>query len=275
MNCQQYQDKFQHHLDGELSLEETASLQSHLKECLPCYRKWISLHKSVEMLRQLPELEPPGHLDAVIMARLRNDRWGQRSWISPDLFRWATFGASLAVLLVFSIALWRAIPANLTWRSYLPGGSDTKIAAERLADRSAAELAVTGSNPASARPVVVLKVKDFSRADQQLASLLRSFARPTRRQQELTHSLSSSSARLFDLQVPGQRFPHLIRELHKIGHLDPEQLKSHELSSPGQHQAMSIRIVIITNGKGPDTSQRLNVEGKAFNTGAETAETKH
>jgi hypothetical protein len=67
-------------------------------------------------------------------------------------------------------------------------------------------------------------------------------------ERERTQSLRASSARLIDVKVPGQRFPHLVQELHKIGQLDQGQVERHSLSNPQKQRAISIRIVVVRNG---------------------------
>jgi hypothetical protein len=104
---------------------------------------------------------------------------------------------------------------------------------------------------------MVLRVKDFSRADQELQSMLRSFTRPPLPERESSRSPHARSARLFQLQVPGQRLPHLLRELHKIGHLDQSQVESQKLANPGQQKqvSISIRIVVVSNGSDVEIRQ--------------------
>lgn len=79
-------------------------------------------------------------------------------------------------------------------------------------------------------------------------------------EQKRVRNVRSSSARLFDLQVPGQRFPYLIRELNKIGHLDPEQVTSETFDTPRHRKAVSIRLVVISNETDAQTSPREESE---------------
>jgi hypothetical protein len=55
--------------------------------------------------------------------------------------------------------------------------------------------------------------------------------------------------------VPGQRFSHLLRELHKIGHLDQSQVEVHRLASPQKQKAISLRIVVVGNGSDVEIHQ--------------------
>jgi hypothetical protein len=210
------------------------------------------------MLQKLPEMDPPPFLSAVVMARMKHNRSRRHPLISSAFFRWASLGASVAILLVFSVVMWQIIPSNLSWP--LPGNSKTRLASEVLPDRSPSKLTVTRRNSNSSDSVVIIKVKDFSRADRQLTSLLRTFAPSMVEEQKRVQAVRSSSARLFDLQVPGQRFPYLIRELNKIGYLDPEQVTSETFDTPRHRKAVSIRLVVISNETDAQTSPREESE---------------
>ena len=70
-----------------------------------------------------------------------------------------------------------------------------------------------------------------------------------------TRPLNSSSARLIDIKVPGQRFSHLLRELHKIGHLDQSQVEISGSVNPQKQKAISIRIVVVGNGSDVEIHQ--------------------
>ncbi len=87
--------------------------------------------------------------------------------------------------------------------------------------------------------------------------MLRSFTWPPLPERESSRSPHAKSARLFQLQVPGQRLPHLLRELHKIGHLDQNQVESQKLANSGQqkHVSISIRIVVVSNGSDVEIRQ--------------------
>jgi hypothetical protein len=49
--------------------------------------------------------------------------------------------------------------------------------------------------------------------------------------------------------------PHLLRELHKIGHLDQSQVESHKLANSGRQEQVSIRIVVVSNGSDVEIRQ--------------------
>ena len=255
MNCGNYQSQFNDYLDGDLSLREREELQHHLKECLPCYRKWSSLQKTQDILHQLPALDPPEHLSAVVMAGLKNRRLHRPPWFSANLPRWLPLGVGATLLFLISVGLWQVMPSQYPWQSLFPSSRKNGATTTRPAEPPKDNFTIRRGEPDSSAPVMVLRVKDFSRADQELQSMLRSFTRPPLPERESSRSPHSRSARLIQLQVSGQRLPHLLRELHKIGHLDQSQVERQTLANPGQQKQISIRIVVVSNGSDVEIHQ--------------------
>jgi hypothetical protein len=254
MECPKYESQFNDYLDGELSPKEREALQSHLRKCLSCYRKWNSLHKTKEILSRLPKLNPPSHLSAVVMASLK-DR-GLRRLTRPFAYlpKWFSLGAAAALLLLFSLTLWQVLLPSSSLRSLLSEQNNTLTISE-TPGQSTAKFTTTREGAQTPVPVMVLRVKDFSRADRELKSMLRSISDPMVQEREPIRALNSSSARLIDVRVPGQRFSHLIRELHKIGHLDQSQVEIHRLANPQQQEAIFLRIVVVGNGSDVEVQQ--------------------
>ena len=247
MDCTKYQSQFNDYLDGDLSLREREKLQHHLRECLPCYRKWSSLQKTQEILHQLPTLDPPEHLSAVVMARLKNRALQRPFWFSANLPRWLPLGVGAALLFLISVGLWQVMPSQYPWQSLFPTSRKNVATTTRPAEPSQDTFPIRKGEPDSSAPVMVLRVKDFSRADQELQSMLRSFTMPPLPERKSSHSPHTRSARLIQLQVSGQRLPHLLKELHKIGHLDQSQVERQKMANPGQQKPISIRIVVVSN----------------------------
>jgi len=254
MECGNYQLQFNDYLDGELSPKERQMLQFHLRECLSCYRKWNSLQKTKEILSRLPKLNPPSHLSAVVVARLKDHRL--RRLIGPFAYlpRWLSLGAAAALLLVISLTLWQVLLPSFSFRSLLSGQNNT-LTMSGTPSEPAAKFATTREGAQTPVPVMVLRVKDFSRADRELQSMLRSISGPMVEEREPTGALNSSSARLIDIRVPGQHFSHLLHELHKIGHLDQSQVEIHRLANPQRQKAIAIRIVVVGNGSDVEIHQ--------------------
>jgi hypothetical protein len=253
MECRKYESQFNDYLDGELSLKEREALQFHLRKCLSCYRKWNSLQKTKEILSRLPKLDPPAHLSAVVMARLKERRLHTSQWPFAYLPKWLPLGVGAAVLLI-SLTLWQALPPSFSFRSFF-SGQDNTLNMSGPSGQPAAKFTIKRGGSQTTVPVMVLRVKDFSRADRELESMLRAISGSMLQEREAARSLNSSSARLIDLKVPEQRFSHLLRELHKIGHLDQSQLEIHRSANPQKQKAISLRIVVVGNGSDVEIHQ--------------------
>ena len=253
MECHKYESQFNDYLDGELSLREREALQFHLRKCLSCYRKWNSLQKTKEILSRLPNLDPPAHLSALVMARLKGRRLHKSQWPFEYLPRWLPLALGAAALII-SLTLWQVLPPSFSFRSLLPG-QDNSLNISGPSGQPEPRFTTTRGGSQVTVPVMVLRVKDFSRADRELESMLRSISGSRLEEREATRSLNSSSARLIDLKVPEQRFSHVLRELHKIGHLDQSQVDIHRSTNPQNQKAISLRIVVIGNGSDVEIRQ--------------------
>ncbi|UCG13404.1 MAG: zf-HC2 domain-containing protein [Deltaproteobacteria bacterium] len=256
MDCRKYQLQFQLHLDGDLSPEERQLLQAHLTECLPCYRKWSSLQKTRELLRQLPDLDPPDHVRTDVMAQLKEHHQRQRPWFLADRRQWLPVGVALTALLVISVAVWQLLPSPFSWKESSSSASKSSVSHALPSDVPTAKFSASNKNQGAAAPVVILKVKDFSRANQELRSVLRSFASPQLQEKQGVRPVRSSSIWLIDIPVPDGRYRHLLQELHKIGHLDRRQLEDLGLSTPSSQQSISFRLVVVSSGTEAETRQR-------------------
>ena len=179
MDCPQYQSQFNLYLDGELTPPEQQKLQSHLRECLLCYRKWSSLQHTQELLRQLPALDPPEHLSAVVMARLKERGFRQSLWFLPGLPRWLPLGVGFAAVILISIALWQVLPSPYSWQSFLSDSKRSLLTTDGHSEDPAGRITSPMQRDSGQyTPVMVLRVKDFSSADRELETMLRSFDRP-------------------------------------------------------------------------------------------------
>jgi hypothetical protein len=263
MDCSKFQSHFTTLLDGKIVPALRERLLTHLKKCLNCYRTYCGLQKTREVLSQLPELDPPEHLSALVLARVKDRGFRQWGWLAADLPRWLPRGVGVTALLFIIIILFQTIPSSVYWESKPPDSQKSLITSGRPSEQPAARLTTTNRNYATDAPVMVLKVKDFSRVDQELESMLRWFSRPMLPEREPARSVRSSSARLIDVRVSGQQFPHLIRELHKIGHLDHSQFESRKVVTPSPHKTISIRIVVVSNGADTETRGRAETGNQA------------
>lgn len=237
MDCRKYRAQFSDYLDGGLPTGERRALQAHLKACLPCYRSWCSFQRSVGALRRLPSIEPPEHLTSLTIARL-NDRCPRPHLRLFDGIRgWMTLGAGITTLLVLCLIVWWRSPLPAPWSSRTNPGKARSQRPQTIAPRS------------TSPQVVVLKVQDVDRADRELSTLLKTFATPMMPKRQPDPAVRSRAARLIQVRVPPRHYPHLVRELVKIGYLDGPQDFNEQMTLGGhpEHDPVGVDIVVITD----------------------------
>ena len=78
--------KLSEYIDGALSAKEQAAIEAHLKSCQTCTEALDELRKTVEMVGQVGEVEPPAWMTGKIMARVRAEADVKRSWYQRLFF---------------------------------------------------------------------------------------------------------------------------------------------------------------------------------------------
>lgn len=71
--CNQIQDLFSLFLEGETSPEETRRITEHLASCQECKKALTELKKTVDLVKNLDEVEPPPFFTQRIMAHVREE----------------------------------------------------------------------------------------------------------------------------------------------------------------------------------------------------------
>src|SRR5512139_1944738 len=73
MTCHEINTLLPAYLEGVLSPEEKKNLEDHLVSCPLCRRDLENLRGAVDLVRGLPEVEPPPFFEQRIMARVREE----------------------------------------------------------------------------------------------------------------------------------------------------------------------------------------------------------
>lgn len=113
MKCSKAQELFSSYLENTIQPPMAVALEQHLTECDRCKAEYGRFHATTVVLDELPEVEPPADLHAMIMARIKETRqatparvkWWNIDWQSALTVRVpakAIAGAA-AVLLVFAV----------------------------------------------------------------------------------------------------------------------------------------------------------------------------
>ena len=73
MTCEDFERKLPAYQDGTLSPEEKSLVEAHLGTCGKCSSVLADLEKAVDLLKDLPEVEPPPWFTQKIMAQVREE----------------------------------------------------------------------------------------------------------------------------------------------------------------------------------------------------------
>jgi len=72
-NCEELQNRLSEYVDGVLDKERTAELQAHLQECEACRQLLADLRRTVALIQDIPDVDPPKDLLSKIHAQLEGD----------------------------------------------------------------------------------------------------------------------------------------------------------------------------------------------------------
>jgi len=73
MDCKDIREKFSAYIEGTVSHEEKAIIETHLKSCPRCSQELSELSKTIEHLKNLEEVSPPLWLTQKVMASIRGE----------------------------------------------------------------------------------------------------------------------------------------------------------------------------------------------------------
>jgi hypothetical protein len=73
MSCEDFERKLAEYQEGTLSPEEKSLVEAHLGTCGKCSSVLADLEKAVDLLKDLPEVEPPPWFTQKIMAQVREE----------------------------------------------------------------------------------------------------------------------------------------------------------------------------------------------------------
>ena len=70
MNCLNTEEQFSAYLDDELDYQTVKAFEAHLSDCESCRREFTLFRKSLNLLHQLPQIEPSREFDIALQVRL-------------------------------------------------------------------------------------------------------------------------------------------------------------------------------------------------------------
>lgn len=106
MNCLNAEEHFSAYLEDELDYQTIKDFETHLTICESCSSEFALFRKSVNLLHQLPSIEPSSDFDRSVQSKVGNldvDRmpaWHQILTSLRSRPRWAFSGIATALLVV-------------------------------------------------------------------------------------------------------------------------------------------------------------------------------
>lgn len=70
MNCLKVEEQFSAYLEDELDYQAVRAFEDHLSACESCHREFTLFRESLNLLHQLPQIEPSTEFDASLQVRL-------------------------------------------------------------------------------------------------------------------------------------------------------------------------------------------------------------
>ena len=70
MNCLKVEEQFSAYLEDELDYQAVRAFETHLSTCESCRREFTLFRESLDLLHQLPQIEPSAEFDVALQARL-------------------------------------------------------------------------------------------------------------------------------------------------------------------------------------------------------------
>ena len=104
MNCLKVEEQFSAYLEDELDYQAVRAFEAHLNTCESCRREFTLFRESLDLLHQLPQIEPSIEFDIALQVRLADTQvesipfWRRVLQPLQGQVRWALGG--IAVLLV-------------------------------------------------------------------------------------------------------------------------------------------------------------------------------
>ena len=70
MNCIKAEEQFSAYLEDELDYQAVRAFEAHLTACESCHQEFRLFRESLNLLHQLPQIEPSGEFDIALQIRL-------------------------------------------------------------------------------------------------------------------------------------------------------------------------------------------------------------
>lgn len=138
MNCLKAEEQFSAYIEDELDYRAVRTFEAHLNACEPCRREFTLFHESLDLLQQLPQIEPSTDFDIALKARLVDTQvesiplWRRVLQPLHSQIHLALSGVAVMLMMVAGLYLYQKVSINPELDEIVaaPGGSREALPVE-------------------------------------------------------------------------------------------------------------------------------------------------
>ncbi len=118
MNCLKAEEQFSAYIEDELDYQAVRTFEAHLNACESCRREFTLFRESLDLLHQLPQIEPSTEFDAALKTRLADTQvestpfWGRVLQSLHGQIRFALSGVAAMLLMVAGFYFYQKTSIN-------------------------------------------------------------------------------------------------------------------------------------------------------------------
>lgn len=118
MECREIEELLSAYIDGELQGAEAFAVTEHLSRCSQCRWELLQLQETANLLRNLPEIEPPADFHWSLRQRLNSFKEDKPWYKRFNFNRWFGFGTVTAAALLLCMVVinalnpWQSLPQD-------------------------------------------------------------------------------------------------------------------------------------------------------------------
>lgn len=109
MECERFLEQISLYIDGELDDDSQQQFEKHINKCHGCRKEYYNTLKTVELCKELDEVEPPGQLSENIMNAIIQENEKNKGLLYFNKFirkHWKVFtGIAAVILLMFVVTI--------------------------------------------------------------------------------------------------------------------------------------------------------------------------
>ena len=118
MNCLKAEEQFSAYIEDELDYQAVRTFEAHLNACESCRQEFTLFRESLDLLHQLPQIEPSTDFDTALKTRLVDTQvesipfWGRVFQPLHGQIRFALSGAAVMLVMVAGFYFYQKTSIN-------------------------------------------------------------------------------------------------------------------------------------------------------------------